>query len=227
MKTYIAIMAVSLICHASVAGVVPQDFQTVDELIARVKQEEKEVDEPLILYNTNGIIVGLRLPLACTTDHDLHLLSKIKSLRYLQIGGSFITPNGIPALAECPHLTGLCLVCGGGPKKDLVWALPCLTNLQSLKLAQTSYWTNDAFYLAKMTNLVTLQIDGSCLQTQVEMLALTNLVNLRSLAICGVDKFISNLDANIFSKLDKLTNVVITSDPGLLPEDVWKTPTEK
>jgi len=225
MKTYITILVISLICHDLVAENIAQYFQTVDDLIANVKQAEPTD----IFYDTNGIIVGVRLPLDCCTDRNLRLLSKIKSIRYLTIFGHFestISTNGIFVLAEYPNLTGLCLVCCGAPSKHLVSALPCLTNLQSLELVQDSYRTNDAIYLAKMTNLVALQmqISGAIAKTQaeLELLPLTNLVNLHKLVIFSSDEGIKNMDASIFSKFNRLTTFLITSDLDLFAKEaVW------
>lgn len=218
---WIAVLAASLTCHALAAEVTPQYFQTVDGLIANVKQAEPTD----ILYDTNGVIVGVYLPLDCSTDRNLHLLSKIKSVRYLHICGNFISANGILALAEYPKLTGLGIVCGGGGSKDLLSALPCLTNLQSLGLAQNIYKPHDAIYLAKMTNLVALQLGGSIPQMQAELLLLTNLVHLQKLLIWSSDDAIKKVDASIFSRFDKLTTFLITSDLDLFDaEDVWKMP---
>lgn len=58
------------------------------------------------------------------------------------INGISISTNGIRALAEYPHLTGLGIVCGSGPKKEIAAALPCLSNLHSLEMAQTAYQAN-------------------------------------------------------------------------------------
>src|SRR5277367_4609845 len=107
MKKYITMLAISLICHVTVAELIPQNFQSVDSLIANVKKD----GSGCILYDTNGIIVGVQLPGDCCTDRNLHLLSKIKSIRYLFIGGISISTNGILALAEYPNLTGLGIVC--------------------------------------------------------------------------------------------------------------------
>ncbi len=175
MKKYITILAVSLICHALAAEDTRQNFQSVDDLIASIKK----VDPTRVYYDTNGFIVGLELVSVRSTDHNLQLLSQIKSLRYLSSG--FSSTNGILALAKFPNLSGLQLMCSGG--NHLLSALPCLTNLQSLELVQNTYETNDATYLAKMTNLLALQIGGIIPQTQAEFLALTNLVNLQKLLI--------------------------------------------
>jgi hypothetical protein len=77
----LTILAMSLICHDLAAADKPRDFQTVDNLIANVKQ----ADPKDLLYDTNGTIVGAKLPFACCTDHNLGLLSEIKTLRYLHI----------------------------------------------------------------------------------------------------------------------------------------------
>ena len=222
-KKYITILAVSLICHNLAAEDIAQHFQTVDTLITYVKQ----ANPTDIICDTNEIIVGVHLPLDCCTDSNLRLLGKIKSIRYLLICGHFtstISTNGILALAEYPNLTGLCLVCCGAPSKHLVSALPCLTNLQSLELEQDTYRTNDAIYLAKMTNLVSLAIGGFIPQTQSELLTLTNLVNLQRLLIFGSDEAIKRVDGNIFSKFNKLTAFVIASDLDLWEKARWKMP---
>ncbi len=218
MKKYVTLLTISLICHYSLAEVTPQDFQTVNELIANVKKENPRD----ILYDTNGIIVGVELP--HSSDRKLHLLSDIKSIRYLQFSGGPVSTNGIAALTEFPHLTGLRIICGAGPKKDVVPTLPCLTNLQFLELVET-YWTNDALYLAKMTNLVALHIVGDFPRAHAELLFLTNLVNLRELVIASLDEQVSNLDTNIIFRFPKLTNFVVSSDLDLVSESmIWKMP---
>lgn len=221
-KKYITVVVVSLVCLGSAAEPTHQNFQTVDDLLATVKQEHPDC----VHYDTNGVIEGLEMWPEFSTDHNLRLLSKLKSVRFLLVcnyGG--LSSNAIPALAEYPNLTGLGLVCCGSIHAAPL--LPRLTNLQSLYLAQNSYNTNDAIYLAKMTNLTALMIDGRIPQTQAELLPLTNLVNLRTLVICGVDQFIRKLDTNTFSRLGKLTNCFITSDPKLVPESIWETPVWK
>jgi hypothetical protein len=224
MKKYIPILAIGLICHKLVGEVVAQNFQSVDDLVANVKRD----DPTRVLYDTNGIIVGVQLAGACCTDHNLQLLSKVKSIRYLFISGISVSTSGILSLVEYPNLTGLGIACGSGPGKSLASALPSLTNLQSLELVQTAYWTNDAIYLAKMTNLVALQMAGSIPHTQAELLPLTNLVNLRRLLIFSSDEGIKNVDASIFSRFDKLTAFVISSDIDLAEEEaVWKRPVVK
>ena len=60
-----------------------------------------------------------------------------------------------------------------------------------------------------------------------ELEPLTNLVNLRTLEIWISDEYIKRVDTNIFSKLDKLTNCVITSDQSRVLERVWITPAKK
>src|SRR5579859_5390126 len=150
MKKHITILAVSLICHALAAEDARQNFQSVDDLIAHVKQAYQEA----VLYDTNGFIVEVTLLPDCSTDRNIHLLSQIKSIRNLRIcNGGFNSTNAMSALAEYPNLTGLGLVCFGGRSHHLISELSCLTNLQSLKLSQNSYQTNDTTYLARMTNL--------------------------------------------------------------------------
>jgi hypothetical protein len=80
-----------------------------------------------------------------------------------------------------------------------------------------------------MTNLMALEISGSIPTTRAELLALTNLVNLRKLVFYGSHKYINRVDTNIFSRLDKLTNFVVTSDIDnpAVKERVWKTPIVK
>ena len=225
MKKYITMLVVSLIGYVSVAEDLPRYFSTVDDLIANVKQ----VDPTNVSYDTNGFIVGVVLPPGYSTDRNLHLLSQTKSVRYLLICSGPISTNTISALAEYPNLTGLGLVCCGGRSHHLVSELPFLTNLQSLELSQTTYRTNDAIYLAKMTNLMALKIAGSIPTTRAELLALTNLVNLRKLVFYGRDEYVNKVDTNIFSRLDKLTNFVVTSaiDNSAVIEGVWKTPIVK
>lgn len=223
-KKYITVLALSLICLDSVAKDTPQYFQSVDDLIAATKEE----NPTLVLRDTSGIIEGVTLLPQFSTDRNVRLLGEIKSLRYLRIcNGGSISTNSIPTLAEYPNLTGLCLVCCGGPTLDLGPLLPRLTNLQTLELGWTTYRPNDTIYLATITNLTTLVIDGYIPQPQVELLPLTNLVNLRTLAIHVSDEYMKRGDTNLFSKLDKLTTVVITSRRGLIPHDVWKTPAVK
>lgn len=222
-KKYATVLVVSLVCHFSSAEVTPRYFQTVDELIAAIKQEEPK----RVHYDSNGVIEGLELQSKFGTDRDLRLLSNIKSIRYLHIGGGALSTNAIPALVEYPNLTGLGLVCCGGPRLDLGPQLPSLTNLQSLYLAQSTYQPNDAVYLARMTNLTALVIAGYVPQPQVELPPLTNLVNLRTFALYGLDDWINKVNTNMFSTLKKLTNFVVTSEPDLLPHEVWKTPAVK
>ncbi len=219
MKKYITLLAISLICHDSVAEIVRRDFQTVDDLVANVKKEEPTD----ILYDTNGIIVGMELRPAFSTDGNLRLLSKIKSVKYLLVCNGFVSTNAISALAEYPNLTGLGLVCCGGRSNHFAPLLQCLTNLQSLELAQTSYRTNDAIYLAKMTNLVALYVGGSITKTEAELLPLTNLVNLRRLEILGSDEFINKWNRTMISKFGKRTHFVIPLDE----HEIWKMPVEK
>jgi hypothetical protein len=223
MKKYITILAMSLIWLDLVASDYDKsrDFQTVEDLIAYVRQTYPDH----LLYDTNGIIAGVTLPFAGCTDHNLHLLSEIKTLRYLHIfgvGGN-ISTNGILALAECSNLTGLNLTCCGSPlpSKHLVTALPCLTNLQSLNLGQNSYMTNDTTYLAKMTNLIALEIAGSIPRTQSELRPLTDMVNLRKLLLFSSDEIIKQVETNVFSRFNKATKVVILSGYDQ-KEEVWK-----
>lgn len=223
MKGLIAILTLSLICHFSFAEVTPRYFQTVDELIANIKEEHPE----RLYYDTNGAVEGVELPLGCSTDRNLRLLSKIKSIRYLHIPGTFITTNAIPALAEYPNLTGLGLVCCGGPKLDLGPLLPRLTNLVSLQMSQTTYRPHDSIYLARMTNLTALVLAAYIPQPEVDLPPLTNLVNLRTLALFGIDDWINKVDTNMFSGLTKLTNFVVTSEVDLVPQEVWRTPAVK
>jgi hypothetical protein len=217
MKKYITILAVSLVCHAQAAEDTRENFQSVDGLIAHIKQADPEH----VLYDTNGFVVGVELVSVRSTDHNLQLLSQIKSLRYLSSG--FSSTNKILALAKFPNLSGLRLMCSGG--NHLLSALPCLTNLQSLELVQNAYETNDTIYLARMTNLVALEICGAIAQTQAELLPITNLVNLRTLVIWGSDEYINKMDTNILSRLNKLNHFVITPNLDLIEnEEVWKKP---
>src|SRR5262249_16958576 len=129
--------------------------------------------------NRNGVVVGVLFGIDSSTDLNIRLLSRDKSIRYLHLFRGSISTNGILALAEYPNLTGLALGCGEEPSKHLLSALPCLTNLKSLELFQGTFSTNDAIYLARMTNLADLQIKGAIPHTQAELLPLTNLVNLQ------------------------------------------------
>lgn len=231
MKKYITILAVNVICYAAVAQTTPQYFATVEDLIADLKQSPPtNFYLTNVFYDTNGAIVGVTLPPDRSTEHNLHLLSQIKSLKYLCICcWSFTPTNAFSALAEYPNLTGLGLVCFGRRSHALTPELPALTNLQSLSLGQDSYRTNDAIYLAKMTNLMALEIAGRIPQTRAELLALTNLVNLRKLVICGLDEYVDKVDTNIFSRLPKLTNLVVTSDilDPAMKDKVWNMPIVK
>jgi len=224
MGKYIVMLAIGLICHDLTAALAPRDFLSGDDLIAYVKQDQFE----RVLYDTNGTIKGVHLPVDCCTDHNLRILSAIRSIRYLSIGGTFVSSNGIRALAEYPHLTGLGIVCGSGPKKDLAAALPCLTNLQSLQLSQTAYQTNDAIYLAQMTNLMALKIAGFTPRTRTELLPLTNLVHLRKLLIFTSEDGLKNVDGSMFSRFEKLTTFVVSSELSVAEsEAVWKKPVEE
>jgi hypothetical protein len=149
------------------------------------------------------------------------LLRELKSLKYLKIcdnrkfstnASLTLTTNGISALAEFPNLTGLRLVCCGRESKHLASALPTLTRLESLSLVQDSYGPNDAVYLARLTNLVVLEITGRIPQTQPELQSLATLVHLRKLQICGSNESIQNLLTNKMPRFTRLNTLVISPD---------------
>jgi len=103
------------------------------------------------------------------TDLGLAKLASLKKLRYLDVSGSSITPNGVKTLAAFHELRRLSLWNVKGIDDSVAVSLAALSNLTSLDLSNTPIGDETLRRLAKLPNLRRLYVS----ETKVTVEAVT------------------------------------------------------